>query len=154
MCLNAGTELRLFNQVLDPCLALSRQDILSKTQESKRVEAADSRNLYLSKEGVIVAGTEAAEGVSVSDMAKRHHLERVKNQMLKNLNRFMSKERLTIHNIPDNFDSVKLRNMVETHTKLKVRQTIMLCLSLKVYRFSFPCFHVQTAERMSNYARK
>lgn len=121
MCLSAGTELRLFNQVLDPCLALSRQDILTKTQESKRKEAADSRNLYLSKEGVIVAGTSAAEGVSVSDMAKRHHLERVKNQMLKNLNRFMSKERLTIHNVPDGFDSMKLRKIIETHTKLKVR---------------------------------
>lgn len=124
MCLSAGTELRLFNQVLDPCLALSRQDILSKTQESKRSEAPDSRNLFLSKEGVIVAGSEAADGVSVSDMAKRHHLERVKNQMLKNLNRFMSKERLTVHNIPDNFDSIKLRKVVENHTKLKVRRTI------------------------------
>lgn len=121
MCLNAGTEFRLFDQVLDPCLALSRQDILSKTQEAKSRETADSRNLYLSKEGVIVANTPAAEGVSVSDMAKRHHLERVKNQMLKNLNRFMSKERLTIHNIPDNYDSAKLRKVVETHTKLKVR---------------------------------
>lgn len=125
MCMSAGTELRLFNQVLDPCIALSRQDILSKTQESKRKEVADSRNLYLSKEGVIMAGTPAAEGVSVADMAKRLHLERVKNQILKNLNRFMSKERLTVHNIPDSFDSIKLRKVVETHTKVKVRRTII-----------------------------
>lgn len=139
MCLNAGTELRLFNQVLDPCLALSRQDILTKTQESKRTEAADSRNLYLAKEGVIVAGTTAAEGVSVSDMAKRHHLERVKNQMLKNLNRFMSKERLTVHNIPDNFDSIKLRKVVESHTKLKVRTNDFLVNNLPtVFHLSQP----------------
>lgn len=112
---------------------------LTKTQESKRTEAADSRNLYLAKEGVIVAGTTAAEGVSVSDMAKRHHLERVKNQMLKNLNRFMSKERLTVHNIPDNFDSIKLRKVVESHTKLKVRTNDFLVNNLPtVFHLSQP----------------
>lgn len=40
---------------------------------------------------VVLAGTKAAEGVSMSDMQKRLQLEQTKSQMLKNLNRYNSK---------------------------------------------------------------
>lgn len=120
MCLQAGTEFKLLDQVLDPVVAVTRHDIKKKFDESKNHNPADTRNLYLTKEGMITAGSKAAEDVSPGDMAKRLRLEQVKTQMLRDLNRFVSRERLTVHNIPESYDSAKLRRIVEMHTKLKV----------------------------------
>lgn len=119
MCLNAGTNFKLFDQILDPQPALSRNEIQQKKETTKK-QPRDTRNLYLAKEGTILAGTPAAEGVSQSDLSKRLRLERSKNQSLKNLNRFVSLERLTVHNIPPSFDSVKLRKVVIKGCGLKV----------------------------------
>lgn len=119
MCLNAGTSFKLFDQILDPQAALSRNEISQKA-ESKKKQSIDKRNLYLAKEGLIAAGTPAAEGVSQSDLAKRLRLEQSKNQSLKNLNRFVSMERLSIHNIPPSYDSAKLRKVVIKSSGLKV----------------------------------
>ncbi|KAF9824712.1 hypothetical protein SFRURICE_010319 [Spodoptera frugiperda] len=60
---------------------------------------------------VVVAGTKAAVGVSASDMAKRLALERSKTQMLKNLNRFVSRYRLVVSNLPAHYDDAKLRRL-------------------------------------------
>jgi len=88
LCLQAGTEFKLMDEVLDPHPALSREEMKSKqTQDNKKDDAKDSRNLYLAREGLIMAGAKASDGVSASDMAKRHELEQVKTQVLKNLNR-------------------------------------------------------------------
>lgn len=88
LCLQAGTEFKLMDEVLDPHPALSRDEIKSKHNEKSKDEAGkDSRNLYLAREGLIMANSKAAEGVSASDMTKRHELEQVKTQVLKNLNR-------------------------------------------------------------------
>lgn len=119
MCLKAGTSFKLLDQILDPQAALSRNEVLQK-KETKQKQPTDSRNLYLSKEGSILAGTPAAEGVSQSDLAKRLRLEQSKNQSLKNLNRFVSTERLTVHNIPPSYDSGKLRKVITKACGLKV----------------------------------
>lgn len=110
----------LFDNILESCTALSAHDIKTKQMETKNKQISDSRNLYLTKEGVILADSPSAEGVSASDMAKRLQLEKFKGQMLKNLNRFISKERLQIDNIPMAYDNAKLRKVIEHHTKLKV----------------------------------
>lgn len=88
LCLQAGTEFKLMDEVLDPHPALSRDEIKSKHDEKSKDEKKDSRNLYLAREGLIMANSKAAEGVSASDMTKRHELEQVKTQVLKNLNRW------------------------------------------------------------------
>lgn len=121
MCCSAGTSFKLFDQVLDPHAALSRHEVQQKAENNKK-EPADSRNLYLVKEGLILAGTPAAEGVSQADMAKRLRLEQSKSQLLRNLNRFVSKDRLTIHNIPPSFDSVKLRKIISKVSGLKPKE--------------------------------
>ncbi|KAL1110106.1 hypothetical protein AAG570_008183 [Ranatra chinensis] len=79
-CLNAGNALKLDGVVLQPHLALPK-DQLPKKEEHK---IKDNRNLYLAKEGVIIAGTPAASGVSASDMSKRLSLELWKSQSLRN----------------------------------------------------------------------
>ncbi|XP_016972565.1 RNA-binding protein 28 [Drosophila rhopaloa] len=117
LCLQAGTEFKLMDEVLDPHPALSREEMKTKqTQDSKKDDAKDSRNLYLAREGLIMSGAKAADGVSASDMAKRHELEQVKTQVLKNLNRFVSRNRLSIHNLPQNYDNDKLKQMAQTYT--------------------------------------
>jgi nucleolar protein 4 len=117
LCLQSNGKVQMGTDNLDFTIAISRKDIRHNHEAKKTV--SDSRNLYLLKEGLIVAGTKAAEGVSASDMAIRLRLEQVKTQMLKNLNRFISRDRLTIHNLPDACDDKKLRQMVEKHTNAK-----------------------------------
>ncbi|KAH8369605.1 hypothetical protein KR093_000273 [Drosophila rubida] len=116
LCLQAGTEFKLNDDVLDPHPALSRDEIKSKHSEKTKDESKDSRNLYLAREGLIMANSKAADGVSASDMARRHELEQVKTQVLKNLNRFVSRNRLSIHNLPLNYDNEKLKQMALTYT--------------------------------------
>lgn len=86
---NSGkNELILMDSIIEPHLALARDKIKEKLEnKNSKTTTTDSRNLYLAKEGLIMAGSKAAEGVSASDMAKRHKLEKIKTQILKNLNR-------------------------------------------------------------------
>ncbi|XP_045504703.1 RNA-binding protein 28-like [Colias croceus] len=100
------SELRLDGQVMMVKPALKRENVLKDKKQPK-----DNRNLYLVKEGVVVAGTKAALGVSASDMAKRLALERSKTQMLKNLNRFVSRYRLVVSNLTPNYTDDTLRRL-------------------------------------------
>lgn len=47
-----------------------------------KCEHVDQRNLYLAKEGVILEGSPAAEGVSSHEMFKRQVVEKKKNVKL------------------------------------------------------------------------
>lgn len=117
LCLRSGEEFVLDDTVLEPHPAMSRDEVRDMSdKKSKKDDGKDSRNLYLAKEGIIMANSKAAEGVSPSDMKKRHALERVKTQVLKNLNRFVSRNRLSIHNLPVEYDNEKLKDMIIKHT--------------------------------------
>lgn len=120
LCLQSAGEFVLMDQVLEPYPALSRDEVKQqKSEKDKKNEGKDSRNLYLAREGLIMANSKAAEGVSASDMNKRHKLEQIKAQVLKNLNRFVSRNRLSIHNLPLNYDNENLRDMVIAYTGFK-----------------------------------
>lgn len=120
LCLQAGTEFVLMDQVLEAFPALSKEEIRQQANEKeKKKDGKDSRNLYLAREGLIMANSKAAEGVSASDMNKRHKLEQIKTQVLKNLNRFVSRNRLSVHNLPLNYDNENLRDMVIAYTGFK-----------------------------------
>nr|XP_032650083.1 RNA-binding protein 28 [Chelonoidis abingdonii] len=75
-CLEAAQDdsesggLRLGGRRLQLDLAVSR-DEAQKLRAQKVKKPTGTRNLYLAREGLIRAGTQAAEGVSTSDMAKR-----------------------------------------------------------------------------------
>jgi len=68
---------------------------------------------------VIIAGTAAANGVSVHDMNKRLELEQWKSQVLKNLNMFVARNRLIIHNLPTNMDNKALKDLFIKYTHPK-----------------------------------
>ncbi|XP_060779605.1 RNA-binding protein 28 [Neoarius graeffei] len=94
---------RVDGRKLNIVLAVSRED--ASKLKSKRVKThKGSRNLYLAREGLIRAGTKAAEGVSDSDMAKRARFAELKKAKLKDVNVFVSQTRLCVHNLPKNVD--------------------------------------------------
>ncbi|CAL7945297.1 unnamed protein product [Xylocopa violacea] len=111
-CLLAGNELQMEDQLLEAYRALDRNEVENKAN-LKHNKQKDSRNLYLIKEG---AGSPAALGVSAADMAKRLQIEQWKSQILRNLNMFVSRVRLVIHNLPATLDDVKFRKIVERHS--------------------------------------
>ncbi|XP_076646791.1 RNA-binding protein 28 isoform X2 [Halictus rubicundus] len=113
-CLAAGKELEIDDQIMEAQLAIDRNEIENKAN-SKQMKQKDTRNLYLVKEGVIMAGSAAASGVSAADMAKRLQIEQWKSQILRNLNMFVSRVRLVIHNLPPSLDDAKFRKVVERH---------------------------------------
>jgi nucleolar protein 4 len=119
LCLQQTGLITLQNFTLEIYPTLTRQKVKSLETEKTKKEPKDGRNIYLTREGMVIAGSSAAEGVSATDMAQRLRLEQIKNSMLKNLNRFISRERLTIHNLPDHYDDGKMRKMVVAKTGLK-----------------------------------
>lgn len=122
VCKAQSGKIVLQDFTLDILPALPKTTIKSieNTKESQKHETKDNRNLYLLREGMIMAGSSASEGVSASDMAKRLRLEQLKSSMLKNLTRFIARERLTIHNLPETYDDAKLRKMIISKTNVKV----------------------------------
>ncbi|KDR23731.1 RNA-binding protein 28 isoform X3 [Zootermopsis nevadensis] len=115
-CLAAGTELTLLGQTLDVHEALNKEQIQQKADLKHGVQKSkDGRNLYLVKEGVVIAGSKAAGGVSMADMEKRLQLEQWKSQMLRNLSMFVSRFRLVVHNLPPSWDDSKLRHLFLQH---------------------------------------
>lgn len=119
ICLQQTGLITLLNFTLEIFPTLSKQKIKSLETDKNKPEVKDGRNMYLIREGMVIAGSSAAESVSATDMAQRLRLEQSKNSLLKNLNRFISRERLTVHNLPEHFDDDKLRNMVAARTGLK-----------------------------------
>lgn len=109
-------KLQVNNQFIEIVEALKKKDIKDKENQKHEKHGKDSRNLYLLKEGLIMAGSPAAKDVSKTDMAQRLRLEQKCSQMLKNLSRFVARERLTIHNLPEQYTSNDLRKMVQKFT--------------------------------------
>lgn len=109
-------KLQVNNQFIEIVEALKKKDIKDREKERHERHGKDSRNLYLLKEGLIMAGSPSAKDVSKTDMAQRLRLEQKCSQMLKNLSRFVARERLTIHNLPEQYTSNDMRKMVQKFT--------------------------------------
>ncbi|XP_039189347.1 RNA-binding protein 28 isoform X2 [Crotalus tigris] len=89
-------------------LAVSREEA-QQLRSTKAQKPTGTRKLYLAREGLIRAGTKAAEGVSDADLAKRARFEQLKRQKLKDQNVFVSQTRLCVHNLPKSVDDATLR---------------------------------------------
>ncbi|XP_068943254.1 RNA-binding protein 28 isoform X2 [Petaurus breviceps papuanus] len=113
---SAETEdggLKLDGRKLKVDLAVSR-DEAEKLRTKNVKKQTGTRNLYLAREGLIRAGTKAAEGLSAADIAKRERFELLKHQKLKNQNIFVSMTRLCLHNLPKAVDDKQLRRLALT----------------------------------------
>lgn len=111
-----GGGLTLDGRQLKVDLAVTR-DEAAKLQAKKVKKPTGTRNLYLAREGLIRAGTKAAEGVSAADMAKRERFELLKHQKLKDQNIFVSQTRLCLHNLPKAMDNKQLRKLLLNATR-------------------------------------
>ncbi|KAK3149037.1 hypothetical protein QOZ80_3AG0212090 [Eleusine coracana subsp. coracana] len=99
---NAAPGLGIFikSRSLNVMKAMDKDSAHKKALEKAKTEVEDRRNLYLAKEGEILAGTPAAEGVSDADMNKRSWLSRRKAEMLQSPKFHVSRTRLIIYNLP------------------------------------------------------
>ncbi|XP_051177679.1 uncharacterized protein [Lolium perenne] len=99
---NAAPGLGIFikSRALNVKKALDKESAHKKELEKGKNEIEDRRNLYLSKEGEILPGTPAAEGVSDVDMNKRNWLAKRKAEMLVSPKFHVSRTRLIIYNLP------------------------------------------------------
>lgn len=68
---------------------------------------------------VIRPGTEAAAGLSKSDVTKRSKIETVKRAKIKNMYIFVSKTRLVVHNLPMSCNDQKLKELFRSAVKAK-----------------------------------
>ncbi|XP_021721738.1 RNA-binding protein 28-like isoform X2 [Chenopodium quinoa] len=99
-----GRQLKVFK-------ALDKKSADEKALEDSKKEIEDHRNLYLAKEGLIVEGTPAAEGISVEDLEKRQTLHQKKMTKLKSPNFHVSKTRLVIYNLPKSMTPKQLKKL-------------------------------------------
>ncbi|CAN6322270.1 unnamed protein product [Urochloa humidicola] len=99
---NAAPGLGIFmkSRALNVMKAMDKESAHKKALEKAKTEVEDRRNLYLAKEGEILAGTPAAEGVSDADVNKRNWLARRKMEMLQSPKFHVSRTRLIIYNLP------------------------------------------------------
>jgi len=91
--------------------AMDKTTANQKAKEKTEKEDHDHRNLYLTKEGIILEGTPAAEGVSREDMSKRQLLAQKKAIKLRSPNFHVSKTRLAMYNVPKSMTEKELKKL-------------------------------------------
>ncbi|RWR96059.1 RNA-binding protein 28 isoform X1 [Cinnamomum micranthum f. kanehirae] len=106
-----GSGILMKGRALNILKALDKKSVQKIELEKKRNESSDPRNLYLAKEGVILEGTPAAEGVSAYDMSKRQALERKKMAKLQFPNYHVSRTRLIMYNLPKSTTEKELKKL-------------------------------------------
>uniref|UniRef100_A0A8C1GDB7 RNA binding motif protein 28 n=1 Tax=Cyprinus carpio TaxID=7962 RepID=A0A8C1GDB7_CYPCA len=116
-CIAAAAEdekefggIRVDGRRLNVLPAVNREDAV-KFKDKKVKTHTGSRNLYLAREGLIRPGSKTAEGVSETDLAKRTRFEELKRAKLKDMNVYVSKTRLCVHNLPKIVDQQKLQKL-------------------------------------------
>ncbi|CAO2820988.1 unnamed protein product [Amaranthus hypochondriacus] len=104
--------------------ALDKKSADDIALERSKKENEDHRNLYLAKEGLILEGTPAAEGVSTDDMEKRQMLHQAKMTKLQSPNFHVSKTRLVIYNLPKSMTENQLKKLcIDAVTSKASKQT-------------------------------
>ncbi|XP_077049745.1 RNA-binding protein 28 isoform X2 [Siphateles boraxobius] len=90
--------------------AVNREDA-AKLKDKKVKTHTGTRNLYLAREGLIRPGSKAAEGLSEADIAKRKRFDELKRAKLRDVNVYVSKTRLRVHNLPLSVNQPKFRKL-------------------------------------------
>ncbi|XP_042483223.1 RNA-binding protein 28-like isoform X1 [Macadamia integrifolia] len=107
----SGVGLVLKGRQLTVLKALDKKSAQRKELEKAKKEDHDHRNLYLAKEGLILEGSPAAEGVSANDILKRQMLQKKKEVKLQSPNFHVSRTRLIIYNLPKSLTEKDLKKL-------------------------------------------
>ncbi|KNA17831.1 hypothetical protein SOVF_076500 [Spinacia oleracea] len=106
-----GLGIFLKGRQLKVLKALDKKSADDMALEKSKKEIEDHRNLYLAKEGLIVEGTPAAEGISSEDLEKRGVLHKKKMTKLQSPNFHVSNTRLVIYNLPKAMTPKQLKKL-------------------------------------------
>ncbi|XP_041994786.1 RNA-binding protein 28-like isoform X1 [Salvia splendens] len=96
----AGLGILIKGRPVKVLKALDKKTANDKALDKAKKEDGDHRNVYLAKEGYIMEGMPAAEGVSASDITKRKKLHEDKMSKLQSPNFRVSDTRLIVYNVP------------------------------------------------------
>jgi nucleolar protein 4 len=91
-------------------------------EENNKKQKENRRHLYLSREGLILPDTPAAEGLSKEDLAKRQRAWKEKREKLKNPNYHVSTTRLSVRNIPLDMADKTLKTLFRTQVVDSLRE--------------------------------
>ncbi|KAJ2002107.1 RNA recognition motif-containing protein [Coemansia sp. RSA 2322] len=109
--LDATSQFSLDGRMLSIARAVDRNTAHDLATEGlQKRKSKDNRNAYLLKEGIVFPDTPAATHMAPTDL--EHHVKEYgvrKNQIYKNPNLYLSKTRLTVHNLPRAVDDAALR---------------------------------------------
>ncbi|XP_019152686.1 PREDICTED: RNA-binding protein 28 [Ipomoea nil] len=123
----AGLGIFLKGRQLKVLKAVDRKTAQDKELEKTKKDDHDHRNLYLAKEGLVLEGTPAAEGVSANDMSKRKMLHEKKMIKLKSPNFHISRTRLIIYNLPKSTTEKDLKKLcIDAVTSRATKQKPMI----------------------------
>ncbi|KAJ3670151.1 hypothetical protein LUZ60_010475 [Juncus effusus] len=106
-----GLGILIKGRALKVTCAINRESARRIEADKAKVEPQDRRNLYLAKEGEILPGTPAAQGVSEADMKKRETAAKRKAEMLQSPKFHVSRTRLIIYNLPKNMGPVDVKKL-------------------------------------------
>ncbi|KAJ1672479.1 RNA recognition motif-containing protein, partial [Spiromyces aspiralis] len=113
--LDATTRFTLDGRLLVVSRAVDRNKAAELAKENIKKRQKDKRNLYLLREGVVFPNTPAAKLMTPAEVNR--HLTEYNSQkalLTKNPNLFISKTRLSIHNLPLSVDAKALREAGKT----------------------------------------
>ncbi|KAI3977932.1 hypothetical protein MKX01_034932 [Papaver californicum] len=127
--------------------ALDKKSAQDKELEKAKTEDVDQRNLYLAKEGVILEGTPAAEGVSPHDMSKRQALEKKKKAKLQSPNFHVSRTRLIVYNLPKTMSEKQLKKIFIDAVLSRASKQTPVIQQIKILKES------KDAKAAKNYSR-
>ncbi len=118
----ASTSVAMFSidgRFINVTLAVSKDIAISITEASnKSRRAADKRNLYLMREGVIFPGSEAAAGLLPQELDQRTSQYANRKRLLAtNPNLFISKTRLSVRGLGNKTDDAMLRAAAKSAVK-------------------------------------
>ncbi|XP_057857790.1 uncharacterized protein LOC131066909 isoform X1 [Cryptomeria japonica] len=114
--------------------AIDKTSAGQKAKEKVEKEVHDHRNLYLTKEGLILEGTPAAAGVSKEDMSKRQILARQKEIKLRSPNFHVSRTRLAIYNVPKSMTEKELKKLFINAVQSRASKQNPLIKQVKILR--------------------
>ncbi|KAH9316193.1 hypothetical protein KI387_024820, partial [Taxus chinensis] len=114
--------------------AIDKKSADQKAKEKVEKEVHDHRNLYLTKEGLILEGTPAAAGVSKEDLSKRQILAHQKEIKLRSPNFHVSKTRLAIYNVPKSMTEIELKKLVIAAVQSRASKQNPVIKQVKILR--------------------
>ncbi|KAL5254379.1 hypothetical protein ACHWQZ_G013981 [Mnemiopsis leidyi] len=95
--------------------AVDSKQLTMPENKSHGNKGKDNRNLHLATEGIIKEGTNAAAGISKADIMKRKLALEAKKKKLKNINFFVSTDRLCVRNMPSTFSETDLKQLMSKY---------------------------------------